>query len=162
MNSPRLVTCPKCGGPWPRDESHELRGFGWLTGLPRGITPSDIDCVFHDGADGRNRLLVMEAKGPHEEWPIQTGQAWLLRSLARLRGFDVRILRGTLRNLASYRVTAAGIEPNGVKTDPDTVRQGVARWLSPSQAPAPCPKLCGRSHPSETSCPAEAFDSVVW
>jgi hypothetical protein len=127
MNDPQLHVCPRCGQSWPRTADYQLRGFGWLTGLPRGITPSDIDGIFHDGAHGRDRFLVLEAKRSGE-WPLQAGQLWLLRALSGLSGVKVCLLVGDMDAIERYWVTVDGLgEPEMVT--PEQVRRGVASWL---------------------------------
>ena len=128
MKDPQLGVCPKCYRPWPRDEDHELRGFGWLTDLPRGVTPSDIDGIIHDGTHGRPRFLILEAKTADEWTRLQKGQMWLWRALASLPGVRVCVLVGNLNGMLRYWVTRYGLsEPESVS--PEDVRAGVARWL---------------------------------
>jgi len=127
MKDPQLGSCPKCGQRWPRTRDYQLRGFGWLSGLPRGITPSDIDAIFHDGAHVGDRFLILEAKRP-EEWPLQAGQLRLLRALAGLPHVNVCVLVGDLDAIERYWVTRDGLsEPEMVTAE--QVRRGVAQWL---------------------------------
>ena len=110
MNGGKLLKCPTCHQKWPKGEEHELRSFGWLGELPRKISPSNADWIgwIHTRTNG-SRLLVLEAKGPAE--PLLYGQAEFLQALASLPGVDVRVMRGTAEDVAVYRVTAGGVEP---------------------------------------------------
>lgn len=110
MNAGRLLRCPACHQRWPSGEEFQLRSFGWLGELPRSITPSNADWIgwIHDGQYGRNRFLVLEAKGPKE--PLLTGQARFLQGLAALPSVDVRVLRGTAADVAVYRVLPSGVQ----------------------------------------------------
>jgi hypothetical protein len=76
---------------------------------------------------GRDRFLVLEAKRP-EEWPLQSGQLWLLRALAGLPGVRVCLLVGDMDAIERYWVTTDGLSEPDLVT-PEQVRQGVARWL---------------------------------
>ena len=69
MSSSQLRKCPTCAQPWPHGERFDLRGFGWLGDLPRGISISNIDGIIHDGK-AEDRFLVLESKEP-DEWPVQ-------------------------------------------------------------------------------------------
>jgi len=128
MKDPQLGSCPMCGCRWPHDADHELRGFGWLTDLSRGVTPSDIDAIIHDDTHGRPRFLVLEAKTTAEWTRLQTGQMRLWRGLARLPGVQVRVLVGDLNSILSYQVTRNGLSEPKLVT-PEEVRAGVSRWL---------------------------------
>lgn len=133
MTVGELRSCPECRRPWPKGSEYDLRGFRWLDDLPRRVSPSNIDCILHDGAQGRSRFLVLETKRPDED--VQAGQAWLLRALAALspERLVVRILRGTSTNLSMHAVTGDSIDQRGVVTSPDRVRRAVVSWLNGSR-----------------------------
>jgi hypothetical protein len=128
----QLRSCPECGGSWPKDPDHALRGCGWLGGLPRRISPNNGDVEIHDGAHGRDRFLRLEIKGPRETWPIQPGQARHLRALANQPGWTIRVLRGTTAAVDLYRVTSGGIAEPGIHTHAEAVRRAVESWLNGS------------------------------
>jgi hypothetical protein len=122
-----LQFCSECRRRWPKGAEFDLRGFGWLSDLPRHITPSNIDCVFHDGGQGRNRFLVIETKGP-SEWPDK-GQERLLRSLSAQPRTFVVMLRGVLETLDFHRITVDRIELQGRPTTPEAVSRAVSHFL---------------------------------
>lgn len=93
------------------------------------MTPSNSDVEIHDSAQGRNRFLRFELKGPKER-TIARGQLEYLRGLASLKAFTVRVLRGTTKAVEVRRVTAEGIEPDGFLTHAEAIRRGVDRWLN--------------------------------
>lgn len=130
FNPAKLRTCPECGGSWPGGPDFALRGCGWLHGLPFKISPSNNDVVIHDYHHGSDRFLQLEIKGPREAWPPAHGQAATLSALARQPHWTVRILRGTAKDLTVHRVTSDGIDPRGVKSYAEAVRQSVAAWLN--------------------------------
>jgi hypothetical protein len=130
VSNAQLEFCPECRRPWPAGAEHDLRGLGWLSDLPRGITPSNGDIFIHDGDDGRDRMLAFETKSSHEQWPIRTGQARLLMSMARRPSWIVRVLRGSLEHLVVHRVTPSLIEESGVLVSPIAFRGAIARWLN--------------------------------
>lgn len=96
-----------------------MRGFGWLDPLPRRISVSNADLLIHDGANGRDRYLFIEVKMPWEP-PLQAGQNWLLRALARQPDWVVRLLHGPLGAMRSHVVTTAGVEARGFSVTPET------------------------------------------
>lgn len=132
MTRGELRYCPECRRPWPKGAEHDLRSFRWLDDLPRYISPDNIDCILHDGSNGRNRFLVLETKRRDE--PVQKGQAVMLKALAGLapERLGVRILAGNLTDLSIHRVTRDGIEERGTSTTPEKVRGAVATWLNGS------------------------------
>jgi hypothetical protein len=132
VNPGELRQCPECGGGWPKDPDHALRGCGWLQGLPRSISPNNGDVEIHDGVNGRNRFLRLELKGAHETWPIQKGQRLHLAALAGQQNWTVRVLRGTTRAVDLYRVTSAGIAETFIRTHVEAVRRAVVSWLNGS------------------------------
>lgn len=132
MNPGDLRHCPECGSGWPKDVDHALRGCGWLSGLPRRISPNNGDVEVHDGMHGRDRFLRLEIKGPRETWPIQKGQAIHLAALARQSNWTVRVLRGTTKAIDLHRVTSDGIAASGIRTHAEAVRSAVASWLNGS------------------------------
>jgi hypothetical protein len=127
-----LRQCPQCLRAWPRKAEHDLRSFRWLMPLPRLITPSNGDMFLHDGAGGRDRFLLLEAKMPWEP-PLQSGQRRLLEAAARQPGWTVRILSGTLARLEVFRVTASGVEGHGSTVRPDDFRASVVSWINGSE-----------------------------
>jgi hypothetical protein len=129
MTSSRLRICEKCHQPWPRSDDHDLRGFAWLDPLPRRISISNADLLLHDGVHGDDRYLFFEAKMPWEP-PLQKGQNWLLRALARQRNWTVRILHGRLSRMTIHRVGSDGVERDGRIVQPDHVRASVSDWLN--------------------------------
>lgn len=158
MTSPALRFCPECRQPWPVGAEHDLRSFRWLDGLPRSITPSNVDCAIHDGGSGRDRMLIFEAKGADELLP--GGQERLLRSLAARAGWGVFILRGSLYGLDIARVVPTAVRPYA-STTPQEVRAAVERFLNGElwrlDAPPPSQPVPSRSR-------AEDFDpdSPLW
>jgi len=123
-----LRLCPECGGSWPKDPDHALRGCGWLKGLDRDISPSNNDVLIHDGAHGRNRFLQLEMKRRAETWPPRGGQLWTLKALAGQADWTVLILRGTTRSVDVHRVGTAGIR-DAITTHAEAVRQAVNAWI---------------------------------
>lgn len=130
MKRGELRACPECRRPWPKGAEHDLRGFGWLDDLPRHVTPTNIDCLIHDGAYGRDRYLYIETKGPRE-WP-DAGQSWALRALAGQSRNTVRLLRAALADLTIHRVGTDSIERDGRPTTAAAVRLAVVAWLNGS------------------------------
>lgn len=129
MTRGTLRYCPECRQAWPRGAEFDLRSFRWLDDLPRAVSPSNIDCVIHDGAGGRDRFLVLETKRPSEA--IEPGQAWLLRALAGVnpeRVF-VRLLVGSVGELHVHRVDRDSIEDSGYTTTAPAFRVAVASFL---------------------------------
>jgi len=129
MSSSQLQKCPTCGQPWPDDDEHATRGFGWVDPLPRNITVSNIDGIIHDDATGIDRFLVLESK--HLSEPVKPGQLRLLRALSSIPNFAVRILRGTPDMMVKETVTPAGII--GAETlTAASARAGIVRWIDPA------------------------------
>lgn len=130
MTRGTLRYCPECRQAWPRGAEFDLRSFRWLDDLPRAVSPSNIDCVIHDGAGGRDRFLVLETKRPTES--IDAGQAWLLRALAgvSLERVFVRLLVGSVDALHVHRVTREAIEEPGYTTTAGAFRGAVASFLN--------------------------------
>jgi len=128
-----LRYCPECRRPWPKGAEFDLRSFRWLDDLPRRVSPSNIDCVIHDGGLGRDRFLVLETKREGEV--IQKGQARLLMALAALspERLGVRVLSGSTTDLSIHSVSKDTIEARGIATTPQRVRSAVASWLSGSR-----------------------------
>lgn len=130
MTRGALRYCPECRQAWPRGAEFDLRSFRWLDDLPRAVSPSNIDCVIHDGAGGRDRFLVLETKRPAET--LEPGQAWLLRALAGVnpeRVF-VRLLVGSVSELHVHRVDREAIADTGYTTTAASFRSAVASFLS--------------------------------
>lgn len=127
-----LRFCPECRRPWPRGAEYDLRSFRWLDDLPRRVSPSNIDCLLHDGANGRSRFLVFETKRVGED--MDPGQEWMLRELAGLAPdrLGVRLLRGSTDNLTIHPVSRSEIAQNGTSTTPALVRSAVSSWLNGS------------------------------
>lgn len=159
MNKAQLRSCPECRQSWPTGVEHDLRGFGWLAELPRHVSPTNIDCVIHDGAHGRDRFLAFETKRDGE--PLLAGQEWVLRGLAA-SGWYVAVLRGTTERLSIAPVLSAGIG-DYMPTRIQFVRDAVVRFLEGSAfrvAPQPrptrtCPS-CHQDHPVGTTCGARS------
>jgi hypothetical protein len=156
-----LQLCPSCGRKWPETASHELRSLAWLGELPRRVSASNPDVLFHDGMHGSDRFLLLEIKRDGEPW--QDGQEWFLRAMARVAGFTVRVLRGTLNHLTVERVTPTAVE-SGRRTNPDEMRSAVIAWVDGNRwqdpevrptgaAPRECPS-CHLWHPPLTRCAA--------
>lgn len=133
MTVGELRYCPECRRPWPKGAEFDLRSFRWLDDLPRRVSPSNIDCVIHDGGLGRDRFLVIETKRDGEV--IQKGQARLLMALATLapERLGVRVLSGSTSDLSIHGVSKDSIEARGTATTPARVRSAVASWLSGSR-----------------------------
>ena len=131
-----LRRCYECGQPWPADADHSLRSMGWVRGLPRNITPSNIDGIFHDNSSGVDRFLVVEIKGEKEQWPPQRGQFLLLMALARQPHTQVIVLRDLPSGLLLYKVsrTSEAWRINPEVTNRDDVNERIRRWFGASQA----------------------------
>jgi hypothetical protein len=129
FNPAKLRSCPECGGRWPNDPDHSLRGCGWLHGLPRRVSPSNNELLLHDGAHGKDRFLQLEIKGTKEKWPLQDGQIRTLNALARQPNWVVLILRQMARAVDVYRVGGSGLSAP-VRTHTEAIRQAVAQWLN--------------------------------
>lgn len=107
--------------------------MGWLSGLPRHVSPSNSDVLIHDGNYRRNRFLLFEIKGPHEAWPMQSGQARLLRAQAGQPNTTVRVLRGVPSRIEMHAVTEHGVyERPCLTTTATAIRNAVASWLNGS------------------------------
>jgi hypothetical protein len=128
VSSSILRTCPYCHQHWPKGPDHDLRGFGWLDPLPRGISISNGDLALHDGTHGRDRFLFLETKMKWEP-TMQTGQRWLLGALAKQAGWVVRVLRGTLDNFTIHRVNSSGEEADGITGHAGELRSRIAGFL---------------------------------
>lgn len=155
MNRAQLRTCPECRQPWPQGAEHDLRGFGWLSDLPRHVSPTNVDCLIHDGSHGRDRFVAFETKRDGE--PLQSGQEWLLRALAS-SGWYVAILRGTAQRLAIASVMPDGVGPY-LPTRVGLVRDAVVRFLDGSpfrvalvERPTRVCPACKREHAVGTTC----------
>lgn len=120
-----LRRCPYCGSDW-HDDGHNLRGLAWLSGLPRGIEPSNGDIFIHDGMHGRDRFLLLEMKQPGEA--ILKGQAILLKAVSHLPRWDVSIVSGTTGETYIQRVTSGTIEA-ARPTTTDAIRDATFRWI---------------------------------
>lgn len=167
MNPGTLRSCPTCGRKWPDDADHQLRSLAWLGDLPRRVSASNPDVMFHDGTHGRDRFLMLEVKRIGEPW--QHGQEWFLRAMSRISGVTVRVLRGTLDRLTVERVTPEGID-EGRASRPDDVRKSIVAWTegapftdpprtAPFGSPIGTPRECGwchRMHPVGTTCSSAA------
>lgn len=127
-----LRNCPECGGQWPHDIDHELRGCGWLQGLARNVSPSNSDVLIHDGSHfGVDRFLNMELKRAGES-DVEKGQLWTLGALSKQPHWTVLILRGSTRQLSVRRVQMVDrtVElTDAIKTHAEAVRQAVNGWL---------------------------------
>jgi hypothetical protein len=129
MSKAELRACPECGGAWPKGPEFALRGCGWIHGLPRDSSPTNVDGLFHDGEGGRNRFLVVEFKQRDEPWSGR-GQLRSLAAMAGLPNFTVRVLRGSTRRLDVHRVGPKGLEEKPVAvTFAEAVRRAIAGWL---------------------------------
>lgn len=127
-----LRNCPECGGQWPHDVSHELRGCGWLQGLARNISPSNKDVLIHDGSHGNDRFLNMELKRSGEPEP-QSGQFWTLGALSRQPNWTVLVLRGTTRLLRVSQVIMRDRTPTitePIHTHAEAMRRAVNAWIT--------------------------------
>lgn len=126
-----LRQCPECRQAWPhKSADHDLRGFGWLSGLPRNVSVSNVDCLIHDFSRG-DRFLMLEVKMPWEP-ELQVGQSRLLRAAAALPGFTVRLLHaihGEVRTLRYHRVERWAVDASGVIVPRSDFRDAVAYWL---------------------------------
>jgi hypothetical protein len=129
MTSSRLQKRPTCGQHWPDDDEHATRAFGWVDPLPRKITVSNIDGIIHDGATGIDRFLVLESK--HLSEPVKPGQLRLLKALAAVPNFAVRILRGTPEMMVKETVTPEGVFGAESMTAA-AARAGIVRWIDPA------------------------------
>ena len=129
FNPAKLRNCPECGGRWPADPDHSLRGCGWLHGLPRKVSPSNNELLIHDDRHGRDRFLQLEIKGAKEHWPPADGQLRTLNALARQSEWIVLILRQMSRAVDVYRVRGQGLNAP-VRTHTEAIRQAVVAWLN--------------------------------
>jgi hypothetical protein len=136
----QLRSCPECGGPWPNDLEHRLRGLGWLGTLPRGITPSNGDIFIHDGEHGRDRFLLLEVKSPAEPWPPRNGQARLLTAVAAQPAWTVRVVRGTANDPVVHEVSRGGIAMDGRPTKVSAIRSAVAAFIEATPVPRTTPE----------------------
>lgn len=128
----KLRQCPECGGHWPGDPDHALRGCGWLYGLPRNVSPSNNELLIHDGSHGRDRFLQFEIKSSRETWPPARGQFITLVALSKQPNWTVRILRGETSAVDVHRVTAGGIDATPIRTHAEAIRRAVSSWLDGS------------------------------
>lgn len=142
-----LRYCPVCQRDWTPAKERDLRSFRWAHPLPRRITVSNLDGVFHDGHTGR--FLCVETKMPHEP-ELQEGQRTLLVALASLPDWTVRILRGyDLARLDMFRITRQGVGTQAIRTSAAAFHRAIARfldggqWVDPSGESGPVPAIGG-------------------
>ena len=150
-----LRYCPVCQRDWTPAKERDLRSFRWAHPLPRHITVSNLDGVFHDGHTGR--FLCVETKMPHEP-ELQEGQRTLLVALAELPRWTVRILKGyDLSRLDMFRVTRLGVGTQAIQTSALAFHQAISRfldggeWVDPAGtqkqvASADAPHVCSWWH----------------
>ena len=149
FSASQLRACPECGGPWPTDREHRLRGLGWLGTLPRGCSPSNGDVFIHDGEHGRDRFLLLEIKSPNEPWPPKLGQARLLAAVAAQPAWTVRVIRDTPDVPVVHEVSRSGIRMEGKPTTVEAIRAAAVSFVEgPGQAV--------RTTPEETEGPRSA------
>lgn len=99
-----------------------------MDGLPRGITPMNLDAVaIHNGTDG-DAVYLFEIKMPHEPWPMSLGQLRALRAMSRWSGSRVFVLRGTEHEFDVYQVLPFGLSKPFRVSGPD-VHGWLERWL---------------------------------
>lgn len=123
-----LRICPECLQPWPADDVRlDLRSFRWLHPLPRNISPSNVDCVIHDGANGDDRLLFIEVKRADEG--LAAAQLWLLKAISKLPAVEVLLVQEQPNGLVWARIRPEGSAAFRSTTRHE-LRESIGRWLA--------------------------------